>query len=77
MFKILKQLLLGHKHNWQYYLARDYMTGATVRLRVCHHCKKWQVFEEGEYIPYNGKPHWRKGTWWVELWPWYRDSTSR
>ena len=67
MFKLLRRLLLGHEHNWQYYLARDYTTGDTVRLRVCHNCKKWQVFEEGKYIPYNDKPHWRKGTWWVEL----------
>ena len=65
MFKILRRLLLGHEHNWQYYLARDYATGYTVR--VCNNCKKWQVFEEGEYLPYNGKPHWRKCTWWVEL----------
>ena len=67
MFKLFKQLLLVHKHNWQYYLARDYATGATVRLRVCNNCNKWQVFEEVEYFQYNGKPHWRKGTWWVEL----------
>lgn len=67
MFKLIKHLLLGHKHNWQYYLARDYMTDATVQVRVCHNCKKWQVFVHNKYAAYNGKPHWRKGTWWVGL----------
>lgn len=67
MFKLLRHLLLGHKHNWQYYLARDYTTRAAVQMRVCHHCKKWQVFAHNEYRPYKGKPHWRKGTRWIEL----------
>lgn len=68
MFKILRHLLLGHKHNWQYYLAYDRITGDNIQVRVCHNCKKWQVYEgQGRYTALIQKPHWRKGVWWVEL----------
>lgn len=67
MFKILRHLLLGHKHNWQYYLARDRSEyGQWVQVRYCYNCKKWQVLEDqGQYVYTTRKPHYVKGVLWL------------
>lgn len=64
MFKLLKRLLLGHKHNWQYYLARE--NGQWVQVRYCHTCKKWQVWAgQGRYVYTTCKPHYVRGGLWL------------
>ena len=67
MFKILRHLLLGHKHNWQYYLARDTSEqDAYIQVRYCHNCKKWQVYMgQGRYVTTTQKPHYVKGVLWL------------
>ena len=67
MFKLLERLLLGHKHNWQYYLAKEVDNrGTYIQVRYCHNCKKWQVYEgQGRYVYTTSKPHYVKGVLWL------------
>ena len=67
MFKLLRRLLLGHKHNWQYYLAKEVDNrGTYIQVRYCHNCKKWQVYEgQGRYVYTTCKPRYVRGVLWL------------